>query len=269
MNYQLIAIDLDGTALSSNAQVQQSTIDAVRYARERGVKVVLCTGRICSEAADFAKVMDTDDEMITAGGAMLARLSDGAMLNRISMNWEAAAKVADVLEDSNFVTMTYVGAELFMTPCSEAVFNAYKTNEGFLAVKRVVPSVAQYLRENKPPVEKVFSRCANAPLLANARKQIEKIPGLHVMSSAIDNIEVVAPQTDKGSALIRLCKQYGISIENVIAIGDSENDLEMLEVVGMPVAMGNSDERVKSLAKYITSDNNHGGVAQAIYHFIK
>ena len=93
-------------------------------------------------------------------------------------------------------------------------------------------------------------------------------PGVRVMSSADDNIEVISPLADKGRALGMLCQELGTSLDRCIAMGDSENDLEMLAAVGMPVAMGNATDEVKRLAHYITASNAEDGVAQAIYHLL-
>lgn len=268
MDYDLIAIDLDGTALSSSNEVQHSTIEAVRYARERGVRVVLSTGRIRGEAAEFALRMGTDDYMVTAGGATVCDVTTGRVFHRVFIPWESAARAAEVVERTNMCTMVYADGALLVTPFSESVFAAYKTNEGYLRTKVVVPSVAQYLAENRMPADKLFTRCANAALLRNARKELSGIPALRVLSSAADNIEVIAPGTDKGHALLKLCAMLNVTPARCIAIGDSENDIDMLHAVGMPVAMGNADERVKELARYVTSDNNHGGVAQAIYQLL-
>lgn len=268
MQYDLIALDLDGTALSSNNEVQHSTCEAVRFAREKGVRVVISTGRICGEAAEFAQKMGADDEMVTAGGAALGRASTGECWGRISIPWESGVRAAAILERANLVTMTYLAENIVLTPYSELEFGRYKSNEGYLAVKQVVPSVAEHIATNRLPVDKLFSRCTNPLILQQARRLLEKIPGVRVMSSAEDNVEVVAPRSDKGSALGRLCEFYGTTLARAAAIGDSENDLEMLRAVGMPIAMGNADERIKSIAKYITADNNHGGVAQAIYHLL-
>lgn len=268
MQYDLIALDLDGTALSSNNEVQQSTIEAVRWARAQGVRVVVSTGRICSEAAEFARKLGADDEMVTAGGAVLGRASDGLCRERISIPWETAVRAAAILERESLNTMTYIAEDIVLTPYSEFEFAQYKSNEGYLAAKRVEPSVAAYVATRKLPVDKLFSRCKNPHILRAARQQLEKLPGVRVMSSAKDNVEVVAPRSDKGAALSRLCAHYGTTLDRTIAIGDSENDLEMLRAVGMPVAMANADDCIKSEAKYITASNNHGGVAQAIYHLL-
>ncbi len=268
MQYDLIALDLDGTALSSNHEVQRSTVDAVRWARAQGVHVVLSTGRICAEAAEFARRLGTDDEMVTSGGAALSSVSTGACFEQVSIPWEQAARAAEVLERTSLITMAYINENLVLNPYSDSVFGQYKSNEGYLAVKQVVPSVAAYIAQEHLAADKMFSRGTNPAVLAQARAQLEKLPGVRVMSSFYDNIEVISPHADKGRALGRLCARYGTTLARTIAIGDSENDLEMLRAVGMPVAMGNAVPEAKALARYHTADNNHGGVAQAIYHLL-
>lgn len=269
MKYDLIALDLDGTALSSNNEVQQSTIDAVKWARENGVRVVVSTGRICGEAAEFAEKMGADEYVVASGGAALGLVSDRCCYTRLSMPWEPSVRAAAIVERVGMTTMAYIGNEIYVTPYSDFIFGTYKSNEGYLNSKVVVDSVAESIASRHLPVDKLFCRSANQALLQIARVQLETIPGIRVMSSADDNIEVVAPYVDKGTALGMLCAQLGTSLDRAIAMGDSENDLEMLAAVGMPVAMANADERVKKLAKYITADNNHGGVAQAIYHVLE
>ncbi|MCB6365940.1 Cof-type HAD-IIB family hydrolase [Intestinibacillus massiliensis] len=268
MNYDLIALDLDGTALSSNNEVQNSTIEAVRWARGRGVRVVVSTGRICGEAAEFSCKMGADDFIVASGGATLGTAADRRCYTRLSMPWEPSVRAAAILERVGLTTMAYLDGEIFVTPYSDFAFTQYKTNEGFLNSKVVVDSVAEAVATRHLPVDKLFCRSKNTMLLQNARGLLEGIEGIRVMSSAEDNLEVVAPYADKGTALGMLCMQLGTSLERAIAIGDSENDLEMLAAVGMPVAMGNADPRVKGIARYITADNNHGGVAQAIYHLL-
>lgn len=268
MKYQLVALDLDGTALSSNSEVQHSTIEAVHWAREQGVHVVVSTGRIVGEAADFALQMGTDDLMVTGGGAALGLASTRTCLERTSIPWEIAVRAAAILERANLFTMTYCAEQIFMTPHCNSLFSSYKKNEGFLSSKLVVPSVAEYIATNHLAVDKLFCRCPNPIILQNARRQLEQLKGVRVFSSAADNLEIVNPITNKAVALRKLAASFDTDLAHTIAIGDSENDLEMLQAVGMPVAMGNAAENVKAFAKYITADNNHGGVAQAIYELL-
>ena len=143
-------------------------------------------------------------------------------------------------------------------------FGRYKSNEGYLAVKQVVPSVAEYIADHRLSVDKIFARMNDPVMLGMIRSQVEQIPGVRVMSSASDNIEVVTPGADKGTALGMLCRELGTDLKHTAAIGDSENDLEMLRAVGLPIAMGNANDAVKAICARQTLTNAQDGVAAAI-----
>lgn len=268
MQYNLIALDLDGTALNPRGVVSPAVRQAIAWARARGCHVVVSTGRICGEAAEFAQQMGADDPMVTSGGATLSSVRTGACTMRISMPWEPAVRAAAVVERVGMTSMIYAGERLLITPYDELYFSRYKTNEGFLISKQVERSVAEYIADHHLSVDKIFCRSKDPILLNLARRRIRQIPGVRVMSSADDNIEIISPLADKGSALAVLCRELGTSLDRCIAMGDSENDLEMLQAVGMPVAMGNATDEVKRLAKYVTATNAQDGVAQAIYHLL-
>lgn len=265
MQYDLIALDLDGTALSPQNQVTPAVREAVGWARSKGVHVVISTGRICSEAAEFASLMGADNEMVTSGGAALSLAGEGRCFWRSPMHWESACRAAAACERYGLSTMVYVGDKLFMTPYDEMAFGRYKSNEGFLAAKTVVPSVAEAIVQQRLEVDKVFTRSQNPQQLALVRQQLAPVGGLRLMSSAEDNVEIVAPDVDKGRALAALCERFGTTLDRTAAIGDSENDREMLLAVGMPVAMGNAREDIKQMCRFITKSNAEDGVAYAIY----
>lgn len=264
MQYNLIALDLDGTALSPKNLVEPSTAEAVREARKRGVRVVVSTGRICGEAAEFALRMGTDDYMVTSGGAALSMAGEGRCFMRLSMPWEASVRAAAALERVGLATMVYVAESLLITPYDELSFGRYKSNEGYLESKKVVPSVAEWVANGRVMVDKIFSRSLDPANIENARRVLCQIGGIRVMSSASDNLEVVSPAADKATALSMLCRLYGTDLAHTAAVGDSENDLEMLSAAGMPIAMGNARDEVKALCRHITDDNAHDGVAKAI-----
>lgn len=268
-NIKLIALDLDGTALTPANTVSEATVDAVRRAREAGVHVVISTGRICGEACDFAREMGADDLMVTAGGASISRVSTGRCMMRMSMPWEPAVRAAAAVERIGLTVMVYAGETLLITPYDEIEFGKYKTNEGYLAVKQVVPSIAEYIANGHVSVDKIFARSSDPVTLHLVREQIRQIPGVRVMSSATDNIEVVTPAADKGTALGMLCRELGTDLSHAAAIGDSENDLEMLRAVELPIAMGNASDAVKAICKRETLTNAEDGVAAAIDRILK
>jgi len=197
---KLIALDLDGTALTPQNKVAETTTDAVRRAREAGVYVAVSTGRICGEARDFAVDLDADDLMVTSGGATLSSISGEGCTMRMSMPWEAAVRAAAAVERIGMIAMIYVGETLLITPYDDLGFGSYKTNEGYLTSKKVVPSVAEYIADHHLSVDKIFVRSQDSVTLLRTRAILEQIPGIRVMSSAADNLEVITPAADKGTA---------------------------------------------------------------------
>ena len=251
---KLIALDLDGTALTPQNKVAETTTDAVRRAREAGVYVAVSTGRICGEARDFAVDLDADDLSISGEGCTM----------RMSMPWEAAVRAAAAVERIGMIAMIYVGETLLITPYDDLGFGSYKTNEGYLTSKKVVPSVAEYIADHHLSVDKIFVRSQDPVTLLRTRAILEQIPGIRVMSSAADNLEVITPAADKGTALGMLCRDIGTDLDHAAAIGDSENDFEMLRAVALPIAMGNASSEVKALCRWETDTNAEDGVAHAI-----
>ncbi len=345
MKYDLIALDLDGTALNPKNLVEPSTAEAVRDAQARGMRVVVSTGRICGEAAEFARAMGADDYMVTSGGAALSMISEercfmrllrvvvstgricgeaaefaramgaddymvtsgGAALSmiseercfmRLSMPWEASVRAAAALERIGLSTMVYVAENLLITPYDELAFARYKSNEGYLSIKKVVPSVAEWIANGHVMADKIFSRSldranittvrqvlsgiegylsikkvvpsvaewiANGHVMADkifsrsldranittVRQVLSGIEGIRVMSSADDNVEVVSPAANKATALSMLCQLYGTDLAHTAAVGDSENDLEMLHAAALPIAMGNANAEVKALCSML------------------
>ena len=239
----LIALDLDGTALTPDNTVSEATREAVRRARGAGLHVVVSTGRICGEARDFAIALGADDLMVTSGGASISSVSRGQCTMRMSMPWEPAVRAAAVVERIGVTAMIYVGETLLITPYDDMEFGKYKSNEGYLAVKQVVPSVAEYIADHRLSVDKIFARSNDPVMISMIRSQIADIPGVRVMSSAPDNIEVVTPGADKGTALGMLCRELGTGLSCAARSGAPYRNGQRHRCCQSSLQAGNSDER--------------------------
>ena len=268
MKYRLLALDLDGTLLNSRKEVTPAVKRALEWVRERGVHVVLSTGRIVGEAAEFARELPCDDLMVTAGGTAIATASDERILQSWDMPCEIGAKVVEAVQSRPVRVMIYVGSKIYINEYSNCDFVANYRVEGFHANKIVVEDIAGEIRRNRLNVTKVYA-LGEREVLEQALAEIRPLPGLTITSSGSDNFEILPAGADKGRALTRLGEMLGVTPAEMVAIGDSDNDAEMLRAVGMPVAMGNADAALKDLAKYITADCDHDGVAQAVYHLFQ
>lgn len=265
MKYRLLALDLDGTLLNSKKEITPATRAALAWAAERGVHVVLSTGRIVGEAAEFAREIACEDLMVTAGGAAIATASDERILESWAMPCETGAQAVAAVQDLPVRVMIYVGDKIYINPFSDRDFVVNYRVEGFHANKVVLDDIAGAIRARGLDVTKVYA-IGERQDLEQALKSIRLLPDITITSSGSDNFEVMPAGADKGTALVRLGEMLGIAPEEMVAIGDSDNDAAMLRAVGMPVAMGNADPALKALAQYITADCDHDGVAQAIYH---
>ena len=130
-----------------------------------------------------------------------------------------------------------------------------------------VPDNIAYLKERGQDADKINMFFCDMDARKRMREELSKIPGILVSSSIPNNLEINAEGADKGGALIRLAARLGIDREATMSFGDGENDLSMIRMAGIGVAMENGEESVKAAADYITKTNNEAGVAKAICHF--
>lgn len=268
MKYRLLALDLDGTLLNSQKEITPAVREAIAWVKARGVYVVLSTGRIVGEAAEFAREICCDDRMVTAGGAAIATAYDERILESWAMPCEIGAQAVAAVQDLPLRVMIYVGDKIYINPFSDRDFVQNYRVEGFHANKVVLNDIAGAIRARNLDVTKIYAIGARADL-DTALQTIRQLPGIAITSSGSDNFEVMPAGVDKGTALIRLGEMLGVAPEEMVAIGDSDNDAAMLHAVGMPVAMGNADPAIKKLARYITADCDHDGAAQAIFHLFE
>ena len=264
---RMIALDVDGTMLTSKGTVSAETVRAIRTARERGVKVVLATGRSAPEAVWFSHLAGCDHRAVCLGGAAVADMADGRHLHRWDIPDGLAASVLELLGGGSLACMVFAGETNLLDPYSDAYFRAVYPFDAYLDTTVVAEDISVWLKAHGKPLTKVYATGAPEsfpPLL----DRLGRIPGLTLTGSGRDNFEVVAAGVDKGRALCLLGAEWGIAPEEIAAVGDSDNDLAMLRAVGCPVAMGNASDEVKAAAALVTDSNDRDGVAKAIDRLI-
>ena len=255
-------MDIDGTLLNSQKEITPEVRKALAWAKERGVYVVLSTGRIVGEAAEFARELPCEDLMVTAGGTAIATASDERILQSWDMPCEIGAKAVEAVQSRPVRVMIYVGSKIYINEYSNRDFVANYRVEGFHANKIVVEDIAGEIRRNHLNVTKVYA-IGEREVLEQALAEIRPQPGITITSSGSDNFELLPAGADKGRALTRLGELLGVTPDEMVAIGDSDNDRAMLARAGVAAVMANALPEIRALGDIVsTRDNDHDGVAE-------
>lgn len=274
MAVRLIALDIDGTLLDSRWQVSAANREAIGEAARRGIEVALVTGRRYDFAMPVAEKVGAPLTMIVNNGALI-RSNDGATHLRHVLPRAVAERVLRVTAD-----WREAAAVVFDRPSAEQVmiesFDAsdslragyYSRNKEFIGFAKPLESCL-----TEDPIQVMFSgRVAPVreieAVLREAKFSSEFTLAVTLYAKKdFAMIDVVNPGCSKGSSLAEWAALRGIAREEVLAIGDNHNDLEMLTFAGIPVVMANSVEELKAFGWHETSSNDQDGVAAAIEKF--
>lgn len=270
--YKLVAIDLDGTLLNSQKTISDQNATALKAAAQAGVDIVICSGRIYKGAMIFARLLELKGEIISCNGAIIRDVVSGELLQDIRIEKDDCTKILEILRDENLYFHAYIADTMYAKERGYGTvfyegLNAKLPLEHRVDI-RLINELDYTLDNNTTGASKFVVACKDLCYLKEVRALFDQMPGVDTMSSSFDNFEIVRNGVSKGKALEFLCSRKGICRDEVMAIGDNENDFSMIEFAGMGVAMGNATDYIKSSANYITLGNNEDGVAEAIKRFI-
>lgn len=266
---KLIATDLDGTFFHARGKVSPVNVRALERAREKGVKVVIATGRAFATCdpiiAPFAQAVDC---ISTCNGAAFYYPGNPEAFGREGIPAEDAAELIGFLEREEVFCRCYIDGRISYGRPSASLLARYREMfvlvEGAEGTTDVREDLAGWLRQTGRPVEKFFLLFPTPEEAKAFRPRIPRAEKFSVTSSFPNNIELTRAGVDKGTGLAFLGRIWGIRREEMMAIGDSENDLAMLRYAGESVAMGNALPEVKAQCRHVTLKNTEDGVAHII-----
>ncbi len=254
--YKLIAVDMDDTLLNSKFSISERNKKAIRRVRERGIHFTFSTGRMFRSVQPYAKELEINLPLITYQGALIKNaLTEEVILHR-AVPLELARQVIAEVKEYGYHINIYVDDQLYVEKITREA-------EDYARVCRVdVKPVGNLLDFLNQPTTKIVVIAAEEDISALEEKMKPRYGDkLHITSSKPYFLEFSHPKATKGEALALLAESMGISREQVMAIGDSKNDIEMLQYAGTAVAMGNARDEIKALADYIAPTNDQDGVA--------
>lgn len=272
MKIRLVAFDLDGTALREDKTVSPRTEAAVREASRRGCAVVPASGRVLKTFPQRVLSLPGVRWCVTSNGAAVVDLKDRSPFYTNLMTREQTDRILALLCPTGYLVEAY------------AMFDTYSDRETLAGMLRMNPpawltsltlktqtfvdDLPGFIRARRFCIEKI-----NMPYLPveerdRLAKKVGEMPDYSVCSSFDTNLEVNAASCSKGEALRRLCEKLGIAPEEVMAVGDSGNDVAMLRFAGLGVAMRNASGEALAAADRVTASNEEDGVAQAIENWV-
>jgi len=240
--YKLVALDMDGTVLNDKQQISQENREAIAAAIASGVTVMFATGRGVQSVLPYIEDLGLKSPLVAVNGGEVWR-KPGDLLQRALVPNDVIRRVHELAVSAG---TWYWGYSV------EGLFNRDKWADDIDAY--------QWLKFG-------FYE-ENAELLASVRKQVEEWGIFEVTNSHPSNIELNPKGISKGSGMIEVCKLLGIQMNEVIAMGDSFNDLSMITAAGLGVAMGNAQPAIKEYADIVTLTNEENGVAAVIRDYI-
>ena len=271
MGYRLLALDVDGTLLDSAGVLRPRVRAAVRAAADAGCTVALATGRRYSSAVDVALALGLDAPLILHNGAVVQRAQSGDLVAATPLGLDAAHAVA--------ATVAAAGSQVIAFPLparGEVVLTGPAELDGELA--------ALYLADcgmlvERRPLDDLFEGVG--PLTVVAMDGLTRLDALAgALASRTDCritrntfplwgrefhvLDVLAPGCSKAAALIALADRLGVPLAETVAVGDHWNDVEMLEVAGLGIAMGNAPLGVQAYADQVTATCDAEGLALAL-----
>lgn len=265
---KLVAIDLDGTLLNSQKELSTENKEMIRKVKEAGVKVVLCTGRPLKAVLhllDALNLRESGDFAVTYNGGLVQRTDSGETLHQVTMTKDDAQDIYHMTQQLNLPCNFIDLDKIYEPPYPEGRPSLYPHQMKFLETEPIdMNGLPDELTINKIVVH------TETEILDEA---IPDIPAsfyerFSVMKSHPYMLEFMHKEADKGKGLKQLTKLLEIEPHEVMALGDEENDLQMIQFAGTGVAMGNASDKIKDEAQFVTKAADEHGVAYALKKFV-
>ena len=276
MKYKMVCIDMDGTLLGKKKKISEINKEIRNRAHDKGVEIVVTTGRLYNNAAYFSKLLGVNSPVIAANGAIVIDQKTNEIIYERDIPKEQCLKIYDILTKYklpfHFHTtktiycnnwMSKIGTQIYMT---KQVYTE-DLNIEYETVSSRNRWIDIFEKENGF-MAKCITFSTKSKKIAKAREELQKLGILTLFASGTHSLEINFNGVSKGNAVKALIEKYGIKREELICIGDNENDISMLQFAGVSVAMGNAIKEVKEIADYVTDTNKNNGVAKAIEKFI-
>lgn len=270
-NIKLIATDFDGTIAGVTKIVSKANMEAIKYARDKGVHVAVLSGRAVPTLKKAVNDFYNDDMILSAcNGAVIYR-NHNILYKKNIMN-EQVRQICDIAKEMDaFFAMNAMDA--VHTVHSQRALDMQKRWDGILGEEHKMRF--NYYDTHQMLCDNIANNALSVILYEGDNDKrlkiydkLVKIDGVSVTSSFESNIEVMGSYTTKAYAMKNICDILKIDLKDTMAIGDNYNDIEMIKMAGIGVAMGNAGDAIKEKADFVTKTCDDDGFAYAVYKYV-
>ena len=269
---KMVALDLDGTTLHDNGEISKRTVAAFQRAMEHGVHIVICTGRTFRSLPVQLFDIPGLEYVVTSNGAKITRLADRKTIYENNIGGEAVSQIAGILKPLGYSLEVFLNGGAYIAKEEyeeyQTIGSTYRDIGYVLSTRTPVAEFFDFIETNRARIENInisFPKKEDRAILMEMLNQVENIT---LTTSFIHNIEVGGATTSKAEALRYLMGELGLTAGELMAAGDSPNDLEMIKMAGIGVVMANASDEMKVYADYLTDTNQEDGVAKVIERFV-
>jgi Cof subfamily protein (haloacid dehalogenase superfamily) len=258
---------MDGTLLNSEGKISESNVKALNKIQQLGIEVIIASGRIDLMLKNFIYQLKLRGYVISCNGGLIRNIDTGEIIYSSPMDQNEVKKIITYCLEEQIDFFIYTAEKVYSNKNNKRALRYENLNRTYaenmrIPIEYIEGSFLKNIEGKK--ILKVLLICKDQIQVGILQTKFSVSKNLTVVSSADCLLDIMASDTTKGNALKILAEQQHVDLKNVIAFGDNYNDLEMLQIVGMPVAMGNSVEEVKASAKFITKSNDDSGIAYAL-----
>lgn len=272
MSIKLIALDLDGTTLNNDRVISKANRSALEEAVRQGVNVVIATGRTFSALPDDVFHIQGIQYVLTSNGAVITDLRTQEVIYENCIAPEAVERAVELLKQYDFMIEAFTEGGAYI---EKSVYEQMKTTrksfrhvDYVLTTRQPIEGLYDFILAHREHIENMNVNFENQEDRSRMREILGSLENTTLTTSFDHNLEIGGATTSKAGALRELGKILGVLPEEMMAIGDSPNDMAMMQLAGMPVAVGNAKDEVKAIAKYVTASNHEDGVARAVEKFV-
>ena len=272
-NIKIIVIDIDGTLLTPEGSITARSLEAVQAAQQARIVVTLATARRYSNTAIIANELGLNTPLILYDGALIIQHPHKAILHKQLLQASVGQQAVDMLIRHKLQPVVHpfkgteeeiwTGPTAFDNPWVETYFASTPKQVHRMPFETLCTGRTDPIRVVAFASEEIIYTLLPEVAALDCSWTITKRGNYGSAELAIMN-----PACSKASGVTELARYLSIPLEQIMAIGDNNNDIEMLRTVGWGVAMGQSSEAVKSAARVVTVSNREDGVAQAIQHYV-